>query len=359
MVEQMGVCMDDNQACIQRCVPIPTTEKRAICFNACGSIAYTCREKSKVDYDACIATDKKPASQTEAKNLESTEIPAPSAESNQNNPSQVTQEPTKENKSILHRILGEFLVLEEIKSKDASELGLNFETISGRKIIITKNAEDEAWAFIPESKVLQGENITVIKGQGQIKSSDSSQPIGVSGTSNNSPAFSIFADSVFSGATSDMVQIRFTWAQDSGAVVNVAPKTEIRFIKPIQTDDADNKEVKRSIFLEKGEIEVKERNANNENKFGVQTDFLDLMVIGTHFWVSHDKDKNYTLVGVYEGEVEVKAKNGQTAKISAIGDRPGIIIIAQKFSVGRLAIAGIILLALIAGLAFFVKKFLK
>jgi len=80
------------------------------------------------------------------------------------------------------------------------------------------------------------------------------------------------------------------------------------------------------------------------------------MVIGTHFWVKNDPEKKQTLVGVYEGKVEVKTKDGQTTTVSPNGDKPGIIIATQKLSVTKLVLAGLVLAAVIGGAIFFLKR---
>lgn len=220
---------------------------------------------------------------------------------------------------------------------------------------ISTDDEGKAWDFLPGYISPQGENITVVKGQGQLKPSNSGQSVTVSNTSKNMPAFGTFVDSIFAGNTSEAVQLKYTWLMDSGAVINVAPKTEIKFIKPAPGEAV--KEAKRMIMLDKGEIEVKVKNTNPENKFGVQTEILDLIVIGTHFRVSHDPNKKQTVVGVYEGKVEVKTKDGQITTVTPSGDdKPGVIVVAQKFSVTKLALFGLVLVAAIVGIALFLRR---
>lgn len=220
------------------------------------------------------------------------------------------------------------------------ELGLDIETILGREPTITTKDEEEAWAFVPEYKdIPDEENIAVVKGFDKF-------------TVINDKFVAV--DTVFTGPTSGMVELKYAWEVGSGAVINVSPETEIKFEKPVQ--DKETQDLKRMVKLNKGDLEVKVKNSNPKNKFGIQTDFLDLYVIGTHFWVSNDRDKNYILVGVYDGKVEIKTKDGKTTTITPNGDKPGIFIITQKISVIKLAISGLVAIVVICGAIFLLKR---
>jgi len=220
------------------------------------------------------------------------------------------------------------------------ELGIDIEATLGREPIITTKDEDNAWAFTPEYKdIPDEENIAVVKGFDKF-------------TVINDKFIAI--DTVFTGPTSGMVQLKYVWETSSGAVINVPPKTEVKFLKPVQ--DKKTQDLKRMIKLNKGELEIKMKKSNSKNKFGVQTDFLDLYVIGTHFWVSHDEDKDYTLVGVYDGKVEIETKDGKTTTITPNGDKPGIFIITQEFSVIKLILSGLIVIAVIGGVVFLIRR---
>lgn len=220
------------------------------------------------------------------------------------------------------------------------ELGIDIESVLGREPTITPKDEDNAWAFTPEYKdIPDEENIAVVKGFDKF-------------TVINDKFVAV--DTVFTGPTSGMVELKYVWEVNSGAVINVSPKTEIKFEKPVQ--DKKTQDLKRMVKLNRGELEVKVKNANSKNKFGIQTDFLDLYVIGTHFWVSHDRDKNYTLVGVYDGEVEIQTKDGKTTTITPNGGRPSIFIITQEFSAIKLALCGLVAIAVIFGAVFLLKR---
>jgi len=228
--------------------------------------------------------------------------------------------------------------------------GIDFQGLLNRKPAISATDEDNAWTG--EYKSPGQDDIIVIKGQGQLTSSKSSQAINVGG--NDQLPFVTYVDSIFTGATSDMVQLKYAWLVDSGAVVNVAPKTEIKFVKPAPSEAV--KEARRMIMLDKGEIEVKVKNDNPENKFGVKTEILDLIVVGTHFWVSHDPDKKQTMVAVYEGKVEVKTKDGKTTIVSPNGDKPGVVVASQKLSVAKLAIGGLVSSIVFGGVIYLLKR---
>lgn len=216
---------------------------------------------------------------------------------------------------------------------------------------ITTKDEQEAWAFL---KSKEESDIAVVKGQGQL------QPLGsglvrVWGFDAPTQKFTLYENPNFSSATSDSVQLRYTLPPDSGAVIDVSPLAEIKFLEPSQ--DKQTQDLKRMIKLNKGEIEVKVKNANSKEKFGVQTDFFDLIVIQTHFWVSHDPDKKHTVIGVYEGQVEVTPRgSNKPILISPNGDKPGIVVITQKLSVIKLAVAGLVIVVVLVGVILFVRK---
>lgn len=79
----------------------------------------------------------------------------------------------------------------------------------------------------------------------------------------------------------------------------------------------------------------------------------------THFWVSYDKNKNLSTVGVYEGKVEVKTKDGKISTVIPNGDKPGVVVVAQKLSITKLALAGVVLVALAIGLVLIIRRKMK
>lgn len=244
--------------------------------------------------------------------------------------------------------------LEQLTIEDiyGGTLGSQFQ--SDPEPAITVKDEEEAWVFLPNYVFPDKENITVVKGQGQIKPPNSGQSVIVSNSSGDPPLFTTYADSIFTGSTSEMVTFRYTWGDKSGAVINVSPKTEVKILKPIQ--DKETQDLKRMVKLNKGELEVKVKNDNPKNKFGVQTETLDLMVIGTHFWMSHYPDKKQTMVVAYEGKVQVKTNDGKTTILTPDGDKPGVIAVSQKLSVWKLVLTGLVFTTVIGGAIFFLKR---
>ena len=129
-------------------------------------------------------------------------------------------------------------------------------------------------------------------------------------------------------------------------VIIIAPGSEV-----VLTSD-------RQIEILKGTIEVNRVGIfspdSEQQDTGASTEFIDLFVIGTHYWVIHEPGKQ-TLVGVYEGEVEVKTRDGKTVSVIPDGDKPGVVVISQKLSPVKLAIF-VVVLAVVAGGAFLIIK---
>ncbi len=115
----------------------------------------------------------------------------------------------------------------------------------------------------------------------------------------------------------------------------------------------------RQIEILKGTIEVNRVGIfspdSEQQDVGASTEFIDLFVIGTHYWVTHEPGKQ-TLVGVYTGEVEVKTKDGKTVKVKPNEGKPGVVVVSQKLSPVKLAIAGLLAAGVIGGTIWFIKK---
>lgn len=219
---------------------------------------------------------------------------------------------------------------------------------------ISTDSEGNLWNFLPGYVPPEGGKVSITSGQGQMKPSGFDQFIPVINSGTSEMVTYTFFGSTFKNSGKDVSQFSYIWNTNSGAVINVFPQAEVQFVKPVLGEDV--KETKRIIKLNKGNIEVKVKNTNAENKFGAQTDFLDLLVIGTHFWMSHDPNSKKTVVGVYEGKVEVKTKDGQITTVSPSGDKPGVVIVAQKLSVVKLAITGLVLAVVFGGAIFILRK---
>lgn len=202
-----------------------------------------------------------------------------------------------------------------VKARDDSYknlFGENWQETVNRQPALIPKVEQEAWKV----KAPAGENVT-----------------DVPGTSNTK---------------------RYSWDTDSGAVINSSSWENVEFKEPI----VDEQEITRTVkFKGPGEVEVKVKNTDpTQNKVKVETDFFDLFVIQTHFWVNYDPEKKVAVVGVYEGEVEVISRDGKTVRIKPEGDKPGTVVISRKLSVAKLVTVGAAAAVIIGGLVWLVKK---
>lgn len=112
------------------------------------------------------------------------------------------------------------------------------------------------------------------------------------------------------------------------------------------------------IDLQTGEIEVNiEGGVYTAPLMQVFTTNVVAGVRGTHFWVSHNKDKRLSTVGVYAGEVEVQAKGSdQSTLVSPNGDKPGVIVVTQKLSMIKIATSLVVVLTAIVAIFWFLKR---
>ncbi|MBI2338408.1 FecR domain-containing protein [Candidatus Daviesbacteria bacterium] len=224
---------------------------------------------------------------------------------------------------------------------------------SYRPSTLTTEGEQKAWEFLPDYDPDE-ENITVIEGQGEIKMPTSSDFIPITSKGGDTLQVTYLDSAVRS--TSDTVQLGYTWSADSGSVMNVPQWSEIKFRKPVEIKGSTS----HTVELGQGEIEVKVRNNKPaENQFGVDAGWLGVTVSRTHFWISQSKDKKLAVIGVYEGEVEVKTKDGQTVKVKPDGGKPGVVVVSRQLSVFKLAAIGVILAVITGSIIWFLKKRIK
>ncbi|MBI2622356.1 FecR domain-containing protein [Candidatus Microgenomates bacterium] len=114
-------------------------------------------------------------------------------------------------------------------------------------------------------------------------------------------------------------------------------------------------------FFQSGEVEVFKPKATDDSwqvfmPFNMETPEAEVSSKQTYYSVSRNQDKKATLVKVYEGEVEVKTKDGKTTTITPNGDKPGVVVISQKLSPVKLVVVGLVLVAIIGGAIFLLKK---
>lgn len=146
---------------------------------------------------------------------------------------------------------------------------------------------------------------------------------------------------------------RYSWDESSGAVVKSNDWEKIKFREPVEVEGFTS----HTVELGEGEIEVKVRNNNPaENQFGVDAGWLDVTVSRTHFWISQNQDKKMAVVGVYEGEVEVKTRDGQSVKVSPQNGEPEVVVVSRKLSPIKLALVGLVMAGGVGGLIWFVKR---
>jgi len=107
-----------------------------------------------------------------------------------------------------------------------------------------------------------------------------------------------------------------------------------------------------SYSIQQGEVEVREDVSNTD----VETPNATIKSKDTHYWVSYDQDKEETTVGVYAGEVEIKTPDGKTTAVKPDGEKPGLVVVAQKFSIVKLAIFGAVLIIFLLGIVWLVKR---
>ena len=146
---------------------------------------------------------------------------------------------------------------------------------------------------------------------------------------------------------------RYSWDENSGVVVKSNDWEKIKFREPVEVEGVTS----HVLEMGAGELEVKVRNSNlSKNKFGVDAGWLGVTVSRTHFRVFKDPDKDVAVVGVYEGEVEVKVRDGSTIKVKPDGDKPGVVVVSRKLSPLKLGILGLVVAGIVGGIIWFIKR---
>lgn len=127
-------------------------------------------------------------------------------------------------------------------------------------------------------------------------------------------------------------------------------------VQPLYGEDGVlERNAKSFLELKSGAIDVIVE-PKTEEQFQIQTPNAEIVVIGTKFSVLYDPKENQTIVEVYKGKVEVKTKDGKTASVSPNEDKPGAVVVSQKLSPIRLAIAGLVLILIVGGTLFLLKR---
>lgn len=145
----------------------------------------------------------------------------------------------------------------------------------------------------------------------------------------------------------------YPWGEGNGAAIQSSDWENIKFREPVEVDGITS----HVLELEQGAVEVKVKNDNpSENKFGVDAGWLGVTVSRTHFYVSKDPKKNVAIVEVYEGEVEVKTRDGKTVKVSPEDGEPGVLVVTKDLSVIKLFLASVVFVAIVVGIILIVRK---
>lgn len=138
----------------------------------------------------------------------------------------------------------------------------------------------------------------------------------------------------------------------SGGVISLQRNGETTILD-IQRKTADEKGPKNILVIIKGEVEVKTKDASID----VETPDAIIRSKGTHYWVTYDPQKKSTVVGVYEGKVEITPrKNNKSVTISPIDGKPGLLGVSQVLSVTKLITFGLVLTGVVGGIVWFVKR---
>lgn len=157
---------------------------------------------------------------------------------------------------------------------------------------------------------------------------------------------------IFTGMdTTTVLRIR-----DKGAI-QVQSFTEITVSEKGLEEAVKKGQTYTEIKLRTGEVELNVEGGVFTATLQVQTPSVVAGVRGTHFWVSYNKDKKLSTVGVYKGEVEVKTLgSNKPILVSPNGDKPGVVAVIQKLSAVKLILAGLVTVATLGGLVFLFKK---
>jgi len=373
--EESNACMKENTKCINECVDkardamslmVDGGKVNIECRSSvCDPAKKTCNDQATANFRACQDTKKaKENSPKEAVKEEKI-----SSEKSSGLPVFISEWFSRFSKAIDGLIVfpevfeavldNEFYIAPDIP--DITELTLEEmfqghwypgkdEEDSYRLPTLTAEEEQRAWSFLP-NYVPEEENVTFIKGQGEIKMPTASDFIPISPKGGDTLKVT-YIDSTLR-STSDMVQLGYTWSSDSGSVISVPQWSEIKFRKPVEVKGFTS----QTVQLGQGEMEVRVRNNKPaENRFGVDAGWLGVTVSRTHFWISQNKDKKLAVIGVYEGEVEVNTRDGQKVKIKPDGGKPGVVVVSRQLSVFKLTIIGVMLVVIVSGIVWLIKK---
>lgn len=354
-------CLTGWTKCYYPCVD--KTKDVSACYKTCKQSEDACNKQVDANHKACLgAIPKEDAKVSSEENAQPRQQP-PASEAKKETPKQDGIRAMVGTHEIYDAARGAYINLNDFYGTVSGWIvdattgekiykgGGDSENLLKRRPLISKEHEQKSWEEFLPIFTPGKENITAIQGQGEIKTSASPQFILIGPKSGDTLQVTYLDSTVRS--TSDNTQLRYTWSADSGAVINVPKWSEIKFREPVEVEGFTS----RTVELGQGEIEVKVRNNKPaENQFGVDAGWLGVTVSRTHFWVSQSQDKKSAVIGVYEGEVEVKTKDGKTIRIKPDGDKPGVVVVSRKLSPVKLVLVGLVIITVLGGIVLILRK---
>lgn len=133
--------------------------------------------------------------------------------------------------------------------------------------------------------------------------------------------------------------------KEGSAIINIQPHAGEKGIL----------ETGSKLMLKSGAVDVIVEPKNGKS-FEMQTPNAEIMVIGTEFSVIYNQKENKTLLAVYKGKVEVKTRDGKNTTVTPDRDNPGVVVVSQKLSIIKLALAGLVLVAVVGGVFMILKR---
>lgn len=379
MIDQMAVCSRAFLDCVKPCVKMDLKANTA-CLKTCSKVHTACLDSASAAYKVCIEAEKQSKKQQETE-LESkaTQAPVKNGQVDQNQPEE------KPRNGTLPVFIGEWFKLvggsivfnnwtmdtvslmiggqsaqdRENTAKDLQYIG---SLTDDYVFYATGKTKDDLEDLIDREPGISDEIVKQLKQK--IQDSPFSLDILNGQAQIKYPGQNFWSDlrqgdkippgsTIFTGMDTTTV---LTIA--GKGVVQVLSFTEITISERGLEQATLEKKTTTDIKLQTGEIEVNIEGGIypiGSSSMYIDSVYTTISVRGTHFWVKHDVENKTDVVGVYKGTVEVKTKNGQITTVSPNGDRPGIVVIAQKLSIIKLALLGLLLVAM-TGIVWLLKR---
>lgn len=400
-------CTPQFSVCTRECPKDASSAQRA-CEAACSKASQLCRDESLVNYRACVARNT--ALAEEKMKLKPSEPVAiqsdkPEANTSPGEPEEEKIKPIFEQfnngtpvfigdwfRSVADTLVFNEEIFEFYKFADQVAFGRDdreiaeenkdrearikaereqkqkleqdeFEEFLSRSPILTdeevsqirKNSQNVNGSSQSSQKINSPYNLDILRGEAQIKLPGQNEWKALKA---GDPIPS--GSSIFTGMDSTVVL-----SIENKGVVQVQPFTEIKIDEKGLEQAAKSKQTYTDIKLSKGEVEVNvDKGIITVPILNIYTPNATTSIRGTHFWVKFNKDKRLTSVGVYEGEVEFKTREGKALKVTPVRDestglaqnKPGVAVVVDKLSPVKLGITGLVLLGIIGGAIFLLRR---